>query len=826
MSVTAYPQTVSAIDPNTGQLVELSIDQSGAYMMQDGSAVLTTSQLQGGKSLLKPELAQHLNQHVGYKTTVGRGGFTVGANDPRWMNVNSARPNRSITRKPLGTSGSLALSQPVSATPATSGLLSLGARYTPASAGVFNIGTSSLPGSGTLVTSSGSAGGHVSAGVGVGVERDPNYRLAQAISGTGGRGRPRGRRPLRGQFPVVPIDMVRQLGIEQQVILQPAAPVAMRNKAVLCRPLSMCRKTQASVVRYESTLENNMSVQTEDELYRRLQHRKETMAQQIDASLNTEGSAFIEDAPMRRKTLDAGTSTVPVAASNESDSQTDAQSEDDTSKRVQYIPIPIPVPIFVPTPVCIYACPVPYTLPFPLPCFIPLPVPGHSLPTEDTLKSDNTALTTLEAVDVDAELSAALVQPSSSSMQIESPSSAISDGTPHHAEEDSDSLVIASEPATQNDKTRILSHDRERGLKRPASPIESEAPTKNSVADTTQAINDYTSDSRPAVTETKTSPFHHQRTPSQVIAPPAKRPRHTMVVSDANYHLKFSYGINAWRHWVQQRLSALEGISPVTAQHQYPHLRTELLSMSESDLNTALSQFVREVRKPNNEGYVADSIFYLCLGIQEYLNENGCEVNLFGGPVFSDFSSALDEILANFQPRVSPEGLLICRIEEEHLWEARQLGTQSPEVLLFTVLYFNTKHFGLRLGTSHRQLAFAHFQFVDEHTSHEAILCHLPSAIFGDDDPSSTTLRLDTNENYPDRCPVQLFRSYFSLCPPSVRVSDDMFYVTPVYPRDQSGYWYSSTPVEPTELQVILNRIKMVKEIQEAFMNGQPDGGF
>ncbi len=41
--------------------------------------------------------------------------------------------------------------------------------------------------------------------------------------------------------------MVRQLGIEQQVILQPAAPVAMRNKAILCRPLSVSRKTQSCV---------------------------------------------------------------------------------------------------------------------------------------------------------------------------------------------------------------------------------------------------------------------------------------------------------------------------------------------------------------------------------------------------------------------------------------------------------------------------------------------------------------------------------------------------------------------------------------------------
>ncbi|KAF8562629.1 hypothetical protein P879_11791 [Paragonimus westermani] len=102
MSIPGYASTMSAIDPNTGQLIELPIDQTGAYVMQDGSTVLTTAQLQtgvqGGKSLLKPELAQHLTQHVGYKSTIGRGGFTMGASDQRWVNMNAPRSNRTITR--------------------------------------------------------------------------------------------------------------------------------------------------------------------------------------------------------------------------------------------------------------------------------------------------------------------------------------------------------------------------------------------------------------------------------------------------------------------------------------------------------------------------------------------------------------------------------------------------------------------------------------------------------------------------------------------------------------------------------------------------------
>ena len=38
-------------------------------------------------------------------------------------------------------------------------------------------------------------------------------------------------------------------------------------------------------------------------------------------------------------------------------------------------------------------------------------------------------------------------------------------------------------------------------------------------------------------------------------------------------------------------------------------------------------------------------------------------------------------------------GYYVTRIEEEHLWEAKQLGAHSPQVLLNTLVYFDTKYF-------------------------------------------------------------------------------------------------------------------------------------
>lgn len=45
-------------------------------------------------------------------------------------------------------------------------------------------------------------------------------------------------------------------------------------------------------------------------------------------------------------------------------------------------------------------------------------------------------------------------------------------------------------------------------------------------------------------------------------------------------------------------------------------------------------------------------------------------------------------------------------MEEEHLWECKQLGVYSPFVLLNTLMFFNTKFFGLQTAEEHMQLSF------------------------------------------------------------------------------------------------------------------------
>ncbi|OON15287.1 hypothetical protein X801_08913, partial [Opisthorchis viverrini] len=136
---------------------------------------------------------------------------------------------------------------------------------------------------------------------------------------------------------------------------------------------------------------------------------------------------------------------------------------------------------------------------------------------------------------------------------------------------------------------KVTVHPTERGLKRAASSPEREEEPNGS-----EPIPEIQNEDPSLLHASPSLELTRENVPTTLVAepvaPPAKRPRHTVVVSDVNYHLKFSYGINAWRHWVQQKLNSSGGVSST---QQYPYLKTELLNMSEADLNTTLSQFVR-----------------------------------------------------------------------------------------------------------------------------------------------------------------------------------------------------------------------------------------
>lgn len=120
--------------------------------------------------------------------------------------------------------------------------------------------------------------------------------------------------------------------------------------------------------------------------------------------------------------------------------------------------------------------------------------------------------------------------------------------------------------------------------------------------------------------------------------PEAKRQRCTDV-DEMSFEL--SLGVGAWKNWVHAQNAKSAGT-------QGKLLEIELLQLTADQLNESLAQFVREVRKPNGMAYAPDTIYYLMLGIQVYLNKNGRHDNIFTDPQYEGFAECFDEIARKF----------------------------------------------------------------------------------------------------------------------------------------------------------------------------------
>uniref|UniRef100_A0AAQ5XFQ9 TRASH domain-containing protein n=1 Tax=Amphiprion ocellaris TaxID=80972 RepID=A0AAQ5XFQ9_AMPOC len=297
--------------------------------------------------------------------------------------------------------------------------------------------------------------------------------------------------------------------------------------------------------------------------------------------------------------------------------------------------------------------------------------------------------------------------------------------------------------------------------------------------------------------------------------------------------LKARYGINAWKRWALSPSDQSDD-TKVKDDSKPARPKSNLLSLSSEELNVALSRFVKEVCRPSGERYSPDSILYLCLGIQQHLHAKGRKDDLFSDPCYQQFGEELNAVLKDWQPSVLPDGSLWGRVEEQSLWSSRHLGEQSPSALLRSLVYLNTKYFGLRTVEQHLRLSFANVYDPDTVrpvTKGTTVCIRVPSISQDHHVQTQSRKRKRKSEEGDQddsggesgdsavRCPVQkhecrLYELYRSKCPPSLRERLDIFYVQPdpaCSPDDP--LWFSSTPLERQILESLLTRILLVRDI-------------
>ncbi|KAM9692759.1 zinc finger MYM-type protein 4 isoform 1-T1 [Dama dama] len=563
---------------------------------------------------------------------------------------------------------------------------------------------------------------------------------------------------------------------------------------------------------------------------------------------------------------------------------------EDTPTQPQIIVVPVPVPVFVPIPLHLYTqyAPVPFGLPVPMP--VPMLIPSSMGNEDKVTKSiedikeklpshpfEADLLEMAEMIAEDEEKEKTLSQGESQTSEQELfldtkifekdqgstysgdlESEAVS--TPHSWEEELNHYALKSNTVQEADLEvkQFSKGETEQDLEADF-PSESFDPLNKG-----QGIQ----------VRSRTRRRHRDGFPQ-----PRRRGRKKSIVSVeprsliqgafqgcsvSGMTLKYMYGVNAWKNWVQWKNAKEEqgdlkcgGVehassSPCsdplgsTQDHALSQessetgckvrsikLKEDILSCTFAELSLGLCQFIQEVRRPNGEKYDPDSILYLCLGIQQYLFENGRIDNIFTEP-YSRFMIELTKLLKIWEPTILPNGYMFSRIEEEHLWECKQLGAYSPIVLLNTLLFFNTKYFQLKNVTEHLKLSFAHVMRRTRTLKYSTKMTYLrffPPSQKQESEPDKLTVgkrkrnedddvpvgvEMAENTDNPLRCPVRLYEFYLSKCSESVKQRSDVFYLQPERACvPNSPMWYSTFPIDPGTLDTMLTRILMVREVHE-----------
>uniref|UniRef100_A0A8C2SR67 Zinc finger MYM-type containing 2 n=1 Tax=Coturnix japonica TaxID=93934 RepID=A0A8C2SR67_COTJA len=488
------------------------------------------------------------------------------------------------------------------------------------------------------------------------------------------------------------------------------------------------------------------------------------------------------------------------------------QTEDDWKK--EYVPVPIPVPIYVPVPMNMYS----QTVPVPTSIPVPVPVPIF-LPT--TLDSTEKIFAAIE--DLRGKVP---------SNPLETELLTLSGMVPEHEgkAEVSDAACVIAESNLLNSETEAQTSLPD-VLYEPDLDIEIDFPRATEELDTEN--------------EFLLPPVFGEEYEEQPRPRPKKKGVKRRAVSEYQSHddssensecsfpFKYTYGVNAWKHWVKsQHLDKELPESEELKSTKSVKLKEDLLSHTAAELNYGLAHFVNEIRRPNGENYAPDSIYYLCLGIQEYLYGSNRKDNIFIDPTYQTFEQELNKILRSWQPSILPDGSIFSRVEEDYLWRIKQLGSHSPVALLNTLFYFNTKYFGLKTVEQHLRLSFGTVfrQWKKNPLTMESKAClryQVSSLCRADSEDKITTGKRKheddepvfeqiENTSDPTRCPVKLFECYLSKSPQNLNQRTDVFYLQPECSvSSDSSVWYTSTSLDRNTLENMLVRVLLVKDIYE-----------
>ncbi|XP_043847977.1 zinc finger MYM-type protein 2 isoform X3 [Dromiciops gliroides] len=497
------------------------------------------------------------------------------------------------------------------------------------------------------------------------------------------------------------------------------------------------------------------------------------------------------------------------------------QTEDNW--KTEYVPVPIPVPVYIPVPMHMYSqnIPVPTAVPVPVPVPVFLPTPPESnekipVVTEELKnKVCSEPLGGGELLTMTADIMAEEEEKTEAT--------------------DINSVIIETNVMVDTDAMK--NSDTETQANMPDVPYEPDLDIEIDFPRAAEELDMENEFLLPPVFgeeyEEQPRPRSKKKGAKRKAVSGYQSHDDSSDNSECSFPFKYTYGVNAWKHWVKTRqLDEDLLVSDELKSTKSVKLKEDLLSHTTAELNYGLAHFVNEIRRPNGENYAPDSIYYLCLGIQEYLCGSNRKDNIFIDPGYQTFEQELSKILRSWQPSILPDGSIFSRVEEDYLWRIKQLGSHSPVALLNTLFYFNTKYFGLKTVEQHLRLSFGtvfrQWKKNSVTMENKACLRYQVSSLCGADSEDKITTGKRKHEDdepvfeqientaNPSRCPVKMFECYLSKSPQNLNQRTDVFYLQPECSSStDSPVWYTSTSLDRNTLENMLVRVLLVKDIYD-----------
>ena len=154
----------------------------------------------------------------------------------------------------------------------------------------------------------------------------------------------------------------------------------------------------------------------------------------------------------------------------------------------------------------------------------------------------------------------------------------------------------------------------------------------------------------------------------------------------------------------------------------------ELSSYDPAALNETLCEFYAELRKTNGKNYEPDCLATMQAALDRYLKEKKYPHSILRDPIFKQSQDVLEGKAR--QLRIDGLGKKpnatkpITNEEEDLLWESGQLGSDDAEILLQTLWFLTTQHFGLRARQEHHSMRMENFKKVIGENGTEYIEFH------------------------------------------------------------------------------------------------------